>query len=93
MNDALGQFVRQIMSLGPGGRWPNSGGDVTQRLKQSTAQFAQALQEPQNYSKAQVQALAQEIEGLLMAEGTVNGWSQATTDSLIDTLHDLSPGE
>lgn len=91
MNEKLGRFVEQVMSLGPGGRWPNSGNDITQRLQQSTAQFAQALQEPQNYSTAQVQALAEEIEGFLLAEDTVNSWGQAVTDKLIDTLHDLTP--
>jgi hypothetical protein len=91
MNEKLGRFVEQIMSLGPSGRWPNSGGDITQRLQQSTIQFAQALQEPSSSSSAQVQALAEEIEGFLMAEETVNSWGQAATDKLVDTLHDLTP--
>jgi hypothetical protein len=92
MNNELGRFVEEIMSLGPGGRWPNSGGDITQRLKQTTAQFAQALQEPQHYSKAEVQSLARQIEGFLLAEETVNSWGRSVTDRLIDNLHDLTPG-
>jgi hypothetical protein len=91
MNEKLGRFVEQVMSLGPGGRWPNSGNDITQHLQQSTAQFAQALQEPQNYSVTQVQALAEKIEGFLLAEDTINSWGQTATDNLIDALHDLTP--
>jgi hypothetical protein len=90
MNNELGRFVEEIMELGPGGLWPNSGGDVTQRLKQATAELVQALKQPQYYSKAQLQSLAQQIEGYLMAEETVNSWGQPATDRLIDTLHHLT---
>jgi len=80
------------MSTNSGGRFLlGSGNAITQKLKQTTAKFAKAIEEPYNTSKQETIKLAQEIEGLLLTEETVNNWDQVSTDALIDQLHDLMP--
>ena len=76
------------MILGPGGRWPNSAGDLTIRLKSETVNFANLLRDVAA-PHAQVENSAKTIEGLLLSEGAVNGWDQDATDMLIDQLHAL----
>jgi CHASE3 domain sensor protein len=91
MNEELRQFVEQIMALPASARrYGSTGDDITQNLQQSTYEFAQALQEPQNYSFEQIQKLSQEIEGSLLAEETVDRLGQPTIDGLIDKLHHLA---
>jgi hypothetical protein len=93
MNENLGRFVEEIMVLTASHRWFtfDTGDDINQRLQQSTYQFAQALQEPHTSSPVQIQALAREIEGSLLAEETINKLGQPSVDRLIDELHKLTP--
>jgi len=46
-----------------------SGNAITQKLKQTTAKFAKAIEEPYNTSKQETIKLAQEIEGLITDRG------------------------
>ena len=91
MNEELGQFVEQIMSLQASVmRFGSTGDDITQNLQESTYEFAQATQEPQNYSHEQIQKLSREIEGSLLAEETVDRLGQPVVNELVDKLHRLA---